>query len=402
MTLCIGYKIMIIKEADNKQSDIITLRKLIDHPNANKKLIERQIRFIQSGVLGEKEAAYEFAICFGKSNDWMVINDLRIECDNDVAQIDHLIINRWLNIWVCESKNFSQGIKINEHGEFTQFFNRKPNGIPSPIEQNNRHILILERLLNSGSLNLPVKPVLKSLILISKNFSITRPKKEIDGISCIIKTDQACGIITREVNSSDSPVVSQDMLEKIANEIVSCHKPIAFNWAGKFGLSSSEQTFIKKTNFKGITYILTCLLLISIIGYSFYHFINTSSFNSILSSIKNPLFSNVSNKHKTTAPEIIKPVEQTKQNYSKYTDEQVTRAVKELLVEKQSHQPNAIKPDQKVEEKKPLYEIELFSGGIFFTDNVAITNTEVTYKDNKGMIVSLNKNEVKTIKVKNK
>ena len=45
-----------------------------------------------------------------------VIHDLRIECEGRVAQIDHLLIGRFLDIWVCETKNFSEGIAINEQG----------------------------------------------------------------------------------------------------------------------------------------------------------------------------------------------------------------------------------------------------------------------------------------------
>ena len=68
----------------------------------------------------------------------MIIHDFRIECDGRTAQIDHLIINRFLDIWVCESKHFSEGITINEHGECSAFYDSKPYGVPSPIEQNKK------------------------------------------------------------------------------------------------------------------------------------------------------------------------------------------------------------------------------------------------------------------------
>ena len=101
---------MIIKQADNRQSDLITLQNLLTHPDANtivKKRIEREMRTIQAGIRGEEEAAYEMKVRWGESRNWMVINDLRVEHNGLVAQIDHLILNRWLDIWVCESKNAS-------------------------------------------------------------------------------------------------------------------------------------------------------------------------------------------------------------------------------------------------------------------------------------------------------
>ena len=53
---------MIIKQADDRQSDLSTLQSLLIHPEVNtivKKRIEREIRFIQAGIRGEEEAAYE-------------------------------------------------------------------------------------------------------------------------------------------------------------------------------------------------------------------------------------------------------------------------------------------------------------------------------------------------------
>ena len=248
---------MIIKQADNRQSDLITLQKLLTHPDANtivKKRIEREMRTIQAGIRGEEEAAYEMKVRWGESRNWMVINDLRVEHNGLVAQIDHLILNRWLDIWVCESKNFSEGIAINEHGEFSAFFGGKPYGVPSPIEQNNKHILILQRLFDSGTVKLPtrlgftIKPSLKSLVLVSKGARISRPKKEFDGVSNIVKNDQLYNLIYKEADNTSplmmAKIISQDTLEEVSREIAKQHKPAQFNWAAKFGLSAMVPTSV--------------------------------------------------------------------------------------------------------------------------------------------------------------
>lgn len=117
---------MIIKEADSKQGDLDTLENLLHHPRANseiKKQIDREIRNIKSGIKGENEAAYEMKVRFKDSKNWFVIHDLRIDVDGLVAQIDHLIFNRFMEIYVCESKRFSEGIAINEKIEFSAFYN---------------------------------------------------------------------------------------------------------------------------------------------------------------------------------------------------------------------------------------------------------------------------------------
>jgi hypothetical protein len=248
---------MIIKLADDKKQQLSSLQNLLARPDADaktKKLIEREIRNIQAGIRGEEEAAYEMKVHWGESKNWMIINDLRIEHGDLVAQIDHLVVNRWLNIWVCESKNFSEGIAINEHGEFSAFFGGKPYGVPSPIEQTNRHIIILQRFFDSGVVKLPtrlgfaIKPTLKGLVLVSKGARISRPKKSLEGLSSIIKNDQLFKTIYKAADDNNplllARIVSQDTLEEVAGEIVKHHKPIQFNWTAKFGLSDPVQPSI--------------------------------------------------------------------------------------------------------------------------------------------------------------
>lgn len=240
---------MIIKEADDKARDIETLQALAARPDANaetRKRIEQEVRNIQAGVRGEREAAYEMKVHYGESRNWALLHDLRIEHGGLIAQIDHLVINRWLDIWVCESKHFSEGVGINEYGEFTAFFNGKPYGVPSPNEQNAKHILILQRLFDSGAVELPkrmgftIKPELKGLVLVSKKARIGRPKARVEGIECIIKNDQFFKTVDKAVDEngilSMGKLIGSDTLEDIARRIAALHRPASFDWAAKFGL----------------------------------------------------------------------------------------------------------------------------------------------------------------------
>jgi len=245
-----NFQAMIIKEADDKKPAIRELQALLSRPDCKadaKKRIEQEIRNIQAGARGEEEAAYEMKVHWGESKNWMAIHDLRIEHGGLVAQIDHLLINRFMEFWVCESKHFSEGIGINEHGEFAAFFGGKPYGVPSPIEQNAKHILILRKLFDAGTVKLPtrlgftIKPDLKSLVLVSKSARISRPKAKIDGIDAIIKNDQVFKYIDKAIDQSNNPllmakIIGQDTLEALARDIAKLHKPIAFDWAAKFGL----------------------------------------------------------------------------------------------------------------------------------------------------------------------
>lgn len=246
---------MLLKEADSRREDLETLGRLLKDPktpDATKKKIEREIANIRSGVKGEKEAAYEIDANF-TSRNWFVIHDLRVEHDGLVAQIDHLLIDRFLNIYLCESKRFGEGVAVNEQGEFSAFFNSRPYGIPSPIEQNRRHITLLERLFSTDAIEWPrrlgfkIKPDMRSYVLVSKNARISRPKNaKIDGLYAVVKTDQFVSKLKKD-SDADSPlammkVVSQDTLEALSRQIMALHRPITFKWAEKFGLTVEDKT----------------------------------------------------------------------------------------------------------------------------------------------------------------
>ena len=57
-----SVKSMLIKSADDRESDIKILESLLNHPSASaltKRNIEKEIKAIRSGVKGEKDAAYQ-------------------------------------------------------------------------------------------------------------------------------------------------------------------------------------------------------------------------------------------------------------------------------------------------------------------------------------------------------
>ncbi|MDP3270225.1 nuclease-related domain-containing protein [Limnobacter sp.] len=223
---------------------------MLNHPSASastKRNIEKEINTIRSGVKGEKDAAYQIEYYYGNGKNWAVIHDLRIEHKGRVAQIDHLLINRLMEIWVCESKHFNQGISINEQGEFVSFFGAKAFGIPSPLEQNRRHCSLLQEVFDDGvvplekRLGFSIKPVIKSLVLVSGKARITRPAASFPGLDEIIKVDQIKAKLDKAIDDDNNPLnlaklVSSETVKAFAERVVALHKPLQFNWPGKFGL----------------------------------------------------------------------------------------------------------------------------------------------------------------------
>ena len=113
---------MILKNADDKEEQINALQYLISiAPPSIKSKIEQELRFVRAGIKGEQETAYLIDFNLGKSKNSFVIHDLRLEFKGRVAQIDHLLFHRTLNIYVIETKHFNSGIKINDNGEFMQW-----------------------------------------------------------------------------------------------------------------------------------------------------------------------------------------------------------------------------------------------------------------------------------------
>lgn len=252
---------MIIKAADDKRQEIAALERLLARHAEDARRrdqIEQMIRRLRAGIRGEEEAAYEMRVHWGDSKDWMVIHDLRVRHDDLTAQIDHLLMNRWLEIWVCESKRVSQGMSINDRGEFTVFSEGKPRGIPSPIEQVRRQSLILQRLLDARAVELPTRlgftlmPEIRSLVLVSRHGRITRPRAPIDGIDCIVKADQLRAKV--ETGFGDKKVsalaraVGQETLEKLARALVGLHEPVRYNWAARLRLAPAQSSNAPQRN----------------------------------------------------------------------------------------------------------------------------------------------------------
>ena len=243
---------MILKPREDRNTSIASLERLMAHPAATRHDIVRlreQIDAIIKGDMSEGKAAIEMETHWGHSPNHIIIHDLRIEHDGLVAQIDHLLINRLLDVWVLESKRLANGIKVQDNGECLTFNGRFPIAIDSPIEQNRRHVKMLERLFDSGAVPLPkrmgftLKPKLRNLVLIAEG-RITRPKAPVAGIESLIRTDQLFAHIQRINDSGNAleiaKLIGQDTLMALGQNIVSLHRGIEFDWERRFRLNGAK------------------------------------------------------------------------------------------------------------------------------------------------------------------
>lgn len=248
---------MLIKEKDKLQEQIDYLTDLMerDIDEDKKRLIERELKFIHSGKKGEDSSAYYLDFDFKKSKNWAVIHDLRIEHDGNVAQIDHLLIGRLMDIYVIESKNYTSGVSISEEGDFSYFYNNKPFSIESPIAQNERHIKLLKSYLKHNDLlpkrlGIKLMPKYRNIVLISPKSRLTKPKKGLYDCSSVMKADKFSEKFESDLKDDQklsaatniAKIISSKSLEEFANKLALVHSPIEIDYKAKFGLIEKKQT----------------------------------------------------------------------------------------------------------------------------------------------------------------
>lgn len=103
-------------------------------------------KFAQAGLVAEKQMAFYLRRAFGDEPNVLVLNNIRLLMDDDLAQIDHLLLHEF-GIIIIESKSVTSQVTINEHGEWSRLFDGVSKGMPSPVLQAKRQAEFLSRYL---------------------------------------------------------------------------------------------------------------------------------------------------------------------------------------------------------------------------------------------------------------
>lgn len=252
---------MILKSADDKTTQIQQLESLIAAVPANKKpLLEQELRNLRAGIKAEQDAAYFINFDLEKSQNTVVIHDLRLEINGRVAQIDHLLIHRTLNVFVLETKHLHAGMRITETGEFESWnaFKKCYEGMPSPFAQNERHIAVLKEALARidmpSKMGLRLSPVYHSYVLVSPKSRIDRPKKF--DTSHVIKADmlgkalddmfEKAGVV--ETFGGFARFMSTETLVNAGQTLLRMHRPAKFDYAARFGIQPQQTPVVPVTS----------------------------------------------------------------------------------------------------------------------------------------------------------
>mgnify|MGYP001627823836 CR=1 FL=1 len=143
------------KQTDPIDERLADLEEIHAHVSNIDKRIAKQVKGnilkLKAGHSAEKSAAYLLDKLFQESNRSILLHDLRLDLDGDVAQIDHLSLNRYGFVKLYETKSFSTGIKIDDDGVFWRWddYAKRYIEIPSPVLQSQRHEVTLKNALNA-------------------------------------------------------------------------------------------------------------------------------------------------------------------------------------------------------------------------------------------------------------
>lgn len=217
----------------NETSTLIThLTRLAESndPKIDMKKVENHLKLFSIGQAGEKNVLFELQ---NSMLPLVVLHDVYLEFEDYNAQLDFVIITHKF-IMVLEVKKLFGNIHVTDKGEFQRVItknNRIVNkeGMYSPINQVERHVAILEKLLKvKGTIeSCPVKYAVtfanpKTILDISKNAPANIQ-------SSVIRHDQIKTFIKNELEKK-SPVLMLDKhLYEIADTILNYSKEKPFN-----------------------------------------------------------------------------------------------------------------------------------------------------------------------------
>ena len=234
---------MILKQADDKQADIDILHNLAGQASSTRQRtdVQSEIDNIVAGMRGEQDASYYLDQEFRHREDAIVIHDLRIEEESDVAQIDHLVISRRRQAFVLETKALKATISCNDAGEWEAVYGRDRYPIASPLEQCKRHAAVLRRWL--GRRETALREVIP-VVLVAPTTKLGQRASAHDDPD-IVKSDlfprwyeQKTSASATHVVQKGHEVMSEDELAGIGFRLIKAHTPIQFDWRRRFGFPS--------------------------------------------------------------------------------------------------------------------------------------------------------------------
>ncbi len=182
----------------------------------------------RAGYDAERQMAHYLKRAFAEDPRKFVFHNLRLERRGEIAQIDHLILHRF-GLLIIESKSVAGQVSVNEHGEWTRWWNRQGRGMPSPVLQARRQLDLLLALLDDHTTELMDRSMLGL-----KQRTLSGVRRD------VLVAISDGGRITRK--SEVPELVKADQVPDRVKAIIGAEQEKTF---GSFGLSDAEMTRIQ-------------------------------------------------------------------------------------------------------------------------------------------------------------
>lgn len=182
----------------------------------------------RAGYDAERQMAHYLKRAFAEDPRKFVFHNLRLERRGEIAQIDHLILHRF-GLLIIESKSVAGQVGVNEHGEWTRWWNRQGRGMPSPVLQARRQLDLLLALLDDHTTELMDRSMLGL-----KQRTLSGVRRD------VLVAISDGGRITRKADVPE--LVKADQVPDRVKAIIGAEQEKTF---GSFGLTDAEMTRIQ-------------------------------------------------------------------------------------------------------------------------------------------------------------
>jgi hypothetical protein len=243
---------MLIKDRDPAEKAVEQLTDLLslNLGSSKKFLIERELKRLNPAGNGSQTASHFINFYCADCLDWAIIHDLKLECDGFATHIDHILINKFLDIYLFESRNYNYNVKITADGEFLVFDGHQYQHINSPLEENQKRIQVLADVLTENKilpkrLGMPFKPKIFSYVLVSPGADVLRPPESVYDTSSVVTADYLTKTLLKQLEKLKRTlekikrlpkVFKPETLAKAAAKLAALNKPNLIDYRRVFCL----------------------------------------------------------------------------------------------------------------------------------------------------------------------
>lgn len=185
-------------------------------------------KFKKSGHAAEKNVAFYLQRYYQNDPTIHVLNGIRLEENNDAAQIDHLLIHA-TGMIVIECKSVYDKLQLKEDGQWIRWFGNQSKGMGSPIKQAEMQIDFLRKYLNKKLKNSPQffdhMPI-EILVAISNEGQFLPPKNNPKAAPEVCKMDQLKERIDKIRENNKALILSNKNIATLSDYLKKVHKPL--------------------------------------------------------------------------------------------------------------------------------------------------------------------------------